>query len=112
MITTIIILLSITCLVLGYVTLNLYYKLTKYESFINGSREFYDSSYILLERLLKLFVEAKAQLTKVDAKGSFSTDDEVGFVFKLINSVIVEITSKLNEVIEIINNEETESKGK
>lgn len=105
MITTII-LLSVICIILAYICINLYYKNVKYEQFIGGSREYYDSAVALLERLIKLFIEAKYRMGKIEAKGSFETDDEVGFAFKLIDSVIIETSSKLDEIKEIIDNAE------
>lgn len=45
-----------------------------------------------------IYTKAYAELTKVDQKGSFSSDDEVGWSFGLILDTIRDITEKLNNM--------------
>ncbi len=99
--TTTIILISIILICL-YIIINQQFKLKKLLGMVT---EEYSSSDLLVTKLLKLFIEAKATLSKIDKNGAFSTDDEVGFAFKLINSVIIELSFKLQELTNIINEE-------
>jgi hypothetical protein len=52
----------------------------------------------LLERLVKMFIEANRRLESIDSKKIFKDDDDVGFVFKLIKAIITEITDKINKI--------------
>ena len=79
MLTTIIIL-SILVLVLGYTTYNLLDKnekcediITKYENYMNNISDIIEIS--------------NKKIKEVDIKGSFDSDDEVGFFFKTIKSL-------------------------
>lgn len=45
--------------------------------------------------LLGLFQNAYTEITRVDKKGSFSSDDEVGWSFKLLMNTIRDVTEKL-----------------
>jgi len=47
---------------------------------------------------LKLFSEAYSQLERIDHRGSFSSDDEVGFAFKVIIQTIGDVKTKLEEL--------------
>lgn len=93
-----------------YISANLYYKNLFYEQQLTRSQTQYDIAYGLLNKMMELFVQAKDRLHRIDLKGSFSTDDEVGFVFKLINSTIIEVSSKLEELKEILNEGEQTKK--
>lgn len=44
---------------------------------------------------LALFTEAYSNMQRVDKRGSFSSDDEVGFAFKVLYSAIQEVQTKL-----------------
>lgn len=79
MLTTIIIL-SILVLVLGYTTYNLLGKnekcediIAKYENYMNNISDIIEIS--------------NKKIKEVDIKGSFDSDDEVGFFFKTIKSL-------------------------
>ena len=58
---------------------------------IKQSTEF-DKYY---EYLLKLFSETFLELQRVDKRGSFSSDDEVGFAFRVIVLAIEQTKEKL-----------------
>ena len=81
-----IILLSVGIVVLGFTTVNLLKK--------NENQEDILASYLLyLDRISRVIELSDERLKKVDAKGSFESDDEIGFFFKQIK----QIQSILNE---------------
>lgn len=47
---------------------------------------------------LKLYSEAYSQLERIDQRGSFSSDDEVGFAFKVIIQTIGDVKNKLTDL--------------
>ena len=81
-----IILLSVGIVVLGFTTVNLLKK--------NENQEDILASYLLyLDRISRVIELSDKRLKKVDAKGSFESDDEIGFFFKEVK----EIQKVLNE---------------
>ena len=81
-----IILLSVGIVVLGFTTVNLLKK--------NENQEDILGSYLLyLDRISRVIELSDERLKKVDAKGSFESDDEIGFFFKEVK----EIQEVLNE---------------
>tara|TARA_Y100000361_G_C11119424_1_gene322332 strand:- start:626 stop:907 length:282 start_codon:yes stop_codon:yes gene_type:complete len=84
--TIIIILLSILVVVLGFTTFNLLRKQEKAEDIVVGYLEY-------LDRISRVIEISNERIKKVDIKGSFEGDDEVGFFFKTIK----DIQSILNE---------------
>ena len=85
MITTIIIL-SIIVVALGFTTINLLRKNEKQEDILLGYLTYLDN----ISRVIELTDE---KLKKIDIKGSFEGDDEVGFFFK----TVMVIQGMLNE---------------
>ena len=79
MITTIIIL-SIIVVALGFTTINLLRKNEKQEVILLGYLKCLDN----ISRVIQVTDE---RLKKIDAKGSFEGDDEVGFFFKNIKDI-------------------------
>ena len=79
MITTIIIL-SIFVLVLGFTSYNLLRKNEKCEDIIKSYEEYMINLSTTIE-------ESNEQLKKVDSKGTFEGDDEVGYFFKFLLSL-------------------------
>ena len=109
MIVTIIIL-SILLAVCIYIIMNQYFKISKYEVLYNESIDRFENSKNMLIRLIELFTSAAARLRRIDTNGSFSSDDEVGFAFKLIDTTIIDLNEKLNVINTILEDDETESK--
>ena len=79
MVTTIIIL-SIFVLVLGFTSYNLLRKNEKCEDIIKSYEEYMINLSTTIE-------ESNEQLKKVDSKGTFEGDDEVGYFFKFLLSL-------------------------
>ena len=73
--TIIIILLSVVCIILGFTTLNLLRKNEKAEDIVVGYLEY-------LDKISRVIEAAEAKVKKIDIKGSFASDDEIGFFFK------------------------------
>ena len=75
-----IILLSLLVLILGFTTVNLLLKNEKQEDILTGYMTY-------LNMLSDLIEESDKRISEVDRKGSFSSDDEVGFFFEQIKSI-------------------------
>ena len=75
-----IIILSLLVVVLGYTTFNLLKKNEKQEDILAGYMTY-------LNKISDTIEAADKKLQEVDYKGSFKSDDEVGFVFEQIKSI-------------------------
>jgi hypothetical protein len=79
MITSIIIL-SLMIVILGYTTFNLLRKNEKQEDILTGYMSY-------LNKISETIEISDKKLKEVDAKGSFKSDDEIGFFFQQIQSI-------------------------
>ena len=77
---TAIVILSIIVVVLGFTTINLLRKNEKQEDILLGYLKYLDN----ISRVIEVSDE---KIKKIDIKGSFETDDEVGFFFKSIKQI-------------------------
>ena len=75
-----IIILSILVVVLGYTTYNLLRKNEKQEDILAGYLDY-------LDKISRVIEVSDTKMKEVDAKGSFSSDDEVGFFFQQIKGL-------------------------
>jgi len=75
-----IIILSILVVILGYTTFNLLKKNEKQEDILSGYMSY-------LNKISDTIEQADEKLKEVDYKGSFKSDDEVGFVFEQIKTI-------------------------
>ncbi len=75
-----IIILSVIVVVLGFTTINLLRKNEKQEDILLGYLKYLDN----ISRVIEITDE---KLKKIDAKGSFEGDDEIGFFFKNIKEI-------------------------
>ena len=75
-----VIILSILVVVLGYTTFNLLKKNEKQEDILAGYMTY-------LNKISDTIEATDKKLKEVDYKGSFKSDDEVGFVFEQIKSI-------------------------
>ena len=76
----IIAILSILVLVLGYTTFNLLKKNERAEDIVLGYLDY-------LDKISRVIEVADNKIKKIDVKGSFEADDEVGFFFKQIKQI-------------------------
>ena len=72
--------LSILVVVLGYTTFNLLRKNEKQEDILSGYLDY-------LDKLSRVIEVSDEKLKAVDARGTFSSDDEVGFFFQQIKGL-------------------------
>jgi len=79
-----IVILTILVIVLGFTTWNTLRKLEKYEDTVKDQQEY-------IENIASIIEESSNRLREIDEKGTFRSDDEVGFFFenlKLIQDVL------------------------
>tara|TARA_B110000285_G_scaffold70008_1_gene80610 strand:- start:191 stop:478 length:288 start_codon:yes stop_codon:yes gene_type:complete len=72
--------LSVLVVILGYTTFNLLRKNEQAEDIVVGY-------LIYLDKISKVIEAADAKLKKIDIKGSFESDDEIGFFFKQVKKI-------------------------
>jgi hypothetical protein len=80
MTTVIIVILSIMVVVLGYTTFNLLRKNEKQEDILMGYMTY-------LNKFSEIIAYSDKKLKEIDAKGSFESDDEVGFFFQSLKAI-------------------------
>ena len=78
--TIIIILLSVALLIFLFTTINLLRKNEKAEDIVVGYLTY-------LDQISRVIEASDEKLKKIDIKGSFASDDEVGFFFKQIKQI-------------------------
>jgi hypothetical protein len=74
------ILLSVLVVVLGYTTFNLLRKNEKQEDILRGYMTY-------LNKFSEIIDYSHKKLKEVDSKGSFESDDEVGFFFQQLKAL-------------------------
>lgn len=77
---TAIVILSIIVVVLGFTTINLLRKNEKQEDILLGYLKYLDN----ISRVIEVSNE---KIKKIDIKGSFEGDDEIGYFFKTIKKI-------------------------
>ena len=95
-----IIILSTTTLVLGFTTWNLLRKNERQEDVLASYLSYMDS-------LSKIIEHSATRLNKIDEKGTFKSDDEIGWFFEQV----LKIQSRLNN-FRLINTEDGTAKEK
>ncbi len=97
-----IIILSLIILILGFATWNLYKQVSQLEDYAKKTSKREQKVLLEAENYYKifqaLFEEAYLNIQRVDKRGSFSSDDEVGFAFKVIYNSLKEVTDKLESL--------------
>ena len=82
-----IVILSLLVVVLGYTTFNLLRKLEKQEDAMNTQATILASYLSYLNKISDIIEFSDKKLKEVDHKGSFKSDDEVGFFFEEIKQI-------------------------
>jgi hypothetical protein len=75
-----VIILSILVVILGYTTFNLLRKNEKQEDILAGYMSY-------LNKISDIIQTSNKKLEEIDAKGSFKSDDEIGFFFQSILAI-------------------------
>lgn len=73
--------------ILGYTTFNLLRKLEKQEDALNNQTIILSSYLSYLNKISDIIEFSDKKLKEVDYKGSFKSDDEVGFFFEEIKQI-------------------------
>jgi hypothetical protein len=81
--------------ILGYTTFNLLRKNEKLEDEVENQSKILSGYMSYLNKMADIIEHSDRRLKEVDSKGSFKSDDEVGFFFEQISS-IQEILNKFN----------------
>jgi hypothetical protein len=95
---TAIIILSVLVVVLGFTTFNLLKKVERYEDELNKGQEAIISYQDYINGLGSTVEFMTKRIDEIDAKGSFKSDDEVGFFFdrlKMLNDMLRPYNIKL-----------------
>ncbi len=90
-----IIILSVLVVTLGFTTRNLLRKFEKQEDILAVYLDY-------LDKLSRVIEVSETKMKEVDAKGSFSSDDEVGFFFQQIKGlqdILTSSSSKRNKIL-------------
>jgi len=82
-----IVILSLMVVILGYTTFNLLRKLEKQEDAMNTQATILASYLSYLNKISDIIEFSDKKLKEVDHKGSFKSDDEVGFFFEEIKQI-------------------------
>jgi len=72
--------LSVLVVIFGYTTFNLLRKNERAEDIVVGY-------LIYLDKISKVIEAADEKLKKIDYKGSFESDDEIGFFFEQVKKI-------------------------
>jgi hypothetical protein len=81
------VILGLMVVILGYTTFNLLRKLEKQEDTLNNQATILASYLSYLNKLSDIIEFSDKKLKEVDHKGSFKSDDEVGFFFEEIKQI-------------------------
>jgi len=84
-----VVILSVLTLLFGYTTYNLLRKNERLEDDLNESDKFIESIFDNLD-------SAYERLQTVDRLGSFEADDESGFIFDKIKTILEDINNEYN----------------
>jgi competence protein ComGF len=84
---TLSIILGILVVILGFTTFNLLKKTEKQEDMMTSQNEILVSYQIYLNKLSDIIELSDKKLKEVDYKGSFESDDEIGFFFQSVKQL-------------------------
>ena len=93
-----IIILSVTVVILGFTTFNLLRKVERYEDELSKRQDAIISYQDYINGLGSTVEFINKRMKEVDAKGTFQSDDEVGFFFerlKMLNDMLKPYNIKL-----------------
>jgi hypothetical protein len=93
---------ALSCLViiLSYISFNLYHKLQLLEKKIEDDVSTEERAFLVYDNILKLLIRCKVELDTVDKRGSYSSDDEVGFAFRIIKGSIENLVHEIKNLSE------------
>jgi len=84
---TLSIILGILVVILGFTTFNLLKKTEKQEDMMVSQNEILVSYQIYLNKISDIIELSDKKLKEIDHKGSFESDDEIGFFFQSVKQL-------------------------
>jgi hypothetical protein len=84
---TLAVILGILVVILGFTTFNLLKKIEKQEDIITLRDEILVSYQIYLNKVSDIIELSDKKLKEIDHKGSFESDDEIGFFFQSVKQL-------------------------
>lgn len=84
---TLIVVLSTLILILGYTTYNLLRKNEKLEDMLESQTRILGGYMTYLNKLSDIIGHSSKRVKEIDTKGTFESDDEVGFFFEQLKSI-------------------------
>ncbi len=93
-----IIILSVTVVILGFTTFNLLRKVERYEDELSKRQDAIISYQDYINGLGSTIEFVNKRMKEIDAKGTFQSDDEIGFFFdrlKMLNDMLQPYNVKL-----------------
>ena len=99
--------LSFVCIICAFVIFNLLKKVEKYEDAVLKQEQILASYLEYMNGLSKIIEHSADRLQKIDDKGTFRSDDEIGWFFE----EVITIQSRLNN-FKLINFEDNNAKTK
>jgi len=73
--------------ILGFTTFNLLRKIEKQEDMLTSQNEILTSYQIYLNKISDIIELSDKKLKEIDYKGSFESDDEIGFFFQSVKQL-------------------------
>ena len=84
---TLSIILGILVVILGFTTFNLLKKTEKQEDMMGSQNEILISYQVYLNKISDIIELSDKKLKEIDHKGSFESDDEIGFFFQSVKQL-------------------------
>lgn len=75
------------------------YLLQEYTEYIKDLESENDKAFEFITELQRRSIENYKRITEVDKRGSFRSDDEVGFVFNTLRDAVQDIYTFVNESV-------------
>jgi molecular chaperone GrpE (heat shock protein) len=83
---------------LSFFIYNLLNQIDQLEKIIKESPDLEENVENFYKKMLTVFVRAKSDMDRVDKRGSYSSDDEVGFGFKVLHQSICDVLDELEKM--------------
>lgn len=80
------------------VNVNLYLKVTSLEKVLKETLDLETKFIQYYDFVLKLVIEAKTNMDRIDHRGTFKADDEVGFSFSAIHTIITNLLAEIKNM--------------
>lgn len=94
----IIIILIILLIVAGWIINNLHNQSKQLQEYLDEAFEQEDRFLTVYDTVLRILVHTKIEMEKIDFRGAFRTDDEVGFTFIALKSCIDTVASEIDKI--------------